>query len=260
MPWHDSTCPYDKDQQLGILSLYRDLKKKRRERSIAKSLKLIQNPKAIREERASAIEFFKNLDDPQLAVPALLKRFDFSLDHGINDTREKESAMEGILRFKDAALPFVREHLAKSNRIAWPIKILQRLAEEAQTIEALEASLDFGEVDFDRDKVDKNYDVLCYLRDFQLPDQGKKLLRFLSAHDERVRFAVTEVILAQNAQEVAKHLEPFLLDESAENTRVRQTVIDAYLEKGWILSLPQIPEGPLAEGVAVSKDRKLKKA
>lgn len=233
---------------MGLLSFFRNLKKKNRERSIAKSLKLVQNPKAIREERASAIEFFCKLDDANIAVPALLKRFEFSLDHGINDTREKEAAMEGVLRFKNLAIPFVREHLANSNRIAWPIKILLKLAEESEAVKALEACLDFGDVDFDRNKVDKNYDILCYLRDFQLPDRGQKLLRFLSAHDERVRFAVTEALLAQNSAEIAKNLEPLLLDESAENIRVRQTIIDAYAEKGWPFSLPELNEGPLQKG------------
>ena len=37
------------------------------------------------------------------AVKSLLQRFDYSLEHGIRDTREKETAMKGILRFEKSA-------------------------------------------------------------------------------------------------------------------------------------------------------------
>ncbi len=245
---------------MGIFTFFKQLKQKQKERSIAKNLKLIQNPKAIREERVAAIEYFKNLPDCAVSVPALLKRFDYSLDHGIYDTREKESAMEGVLSFGKEALPFVQEHLVQSTRIAWPIKLVQKLGDENLTVEILESCLYLKDFEYDRDKIDKNYDILCYLRDYSLKDRGQKLFGFLDTLDERVRFATAEVLIAQNSPDAAKQLEKFISDSSAENTRLHQVVVDAFLERAWPLHL-DIPEGTqVAPGIVVGKDQKLRKA
>ena len=240
-----------------MLNYLKQLRRKHLERSIAKNQKTVQNPKAIREERVAAIEFFKNLKDVTVAVPALLKRFEYSLDHGINDTREKESAMEGVLAFGDKALVFVKDHLIRSSRIAWPIKIFHKIGTERQVIEALEACLYIKDFDFDRDKIDKNYDILCYLRDYALPDKGEKLSPLLEALDERVRFGAAEVLITQDSPVVAEKLEHFLFDTSAENTRVHQAVVEAFLSKGWTIRTDEIPSGALPPGLVLNRDRRL---
>ena len=243
---------------MGLIEKYKQFKKNRLERAVAKNLKTIQNPKAIREDRAAAIDFFKELEDANVAVPSLLKRFDFSLEHGINDTREKESAMEGVLSFKEKALPFVQEHLIRTTRIAWPIKILEALASSETTVSALEACLDYGDVSFDQVRIDKNYDILCYLRDHDLHDKGKKLLHFAKDADERVRFASVEAILKQQDPAVIKELEYCLVDDSSENTRIRQSLIDAYLEHKWtIQNKDSVPTGILCPGVRVNLSHRL---
>ncbi len=246
---------------MGLFTFFKQLKQKQKERAISKNTKLIQNPKAIREERVSAIEYFKNLGDPKIAVPTLLKRFEYSLDHGINDTREKESTMEGILSFGDKALPFVKEHLIQSTRIAWPIKIFQKLASEDRVASALESCLFLRDFDFDRDKIDKNYDILCYLRDYTLPDKGRSLAPLIEALDERVRFATVEVLLTQGEPELLEKLERFLTDTSAENTRVHQVVVDAFVDKGWVTKTLSLADGTqLAPGVFFTKERRLRRA
>ncbi len=247
---------------MGLFTFFRELKQKRQERAIAKNLKLIQNPKTIREERVGAIEFFNNLTEASLAVPALLKRFDYSLDHSINDTREKESAMEGIFRFGAKALPQVKEHLKQSTKIAWPIKIFQKLGNDAQVVNALEDCLDLHDFDFDRDKIDKNYDILCYLRDYTLPDRGEKLLPLLKALDERVRYATVEVLLKQDlAEDYVQKLERFLTDLSPENSRIHQIVLDAFLQNNWTIHSSDIAAGQnLGQGILVTEKKQLRKA
>jgi len=218
---------------VSIFQWFADFKEKRRKRNISSHLKTLQNPKAIREDRMASLEFFNELDDIEVSVNALLKRFNFSIDHGIYDTREKELAMKGIIRFGSDALPLLLAHLKKSDKIAWPIKIYEKLASSHEIAEALEACLDFGDVAFDQNKVDKNYDILCHLRDYKTPDSGEKLLHFLKEHDERLRFAGAEVILAQDSEHLAAKLEHYLLDESAENIRLRQAVTEKYERLKW---------------------------
>lgn len=232
--------------------------KARDERRIQKALTLVKNAKAIREDRVAAIDYFKNLGDMQIAVPALLQRFEYSIEHGINDTREKESAMDGIVAYGQDALPLVKEHLITTNRIAWPIKILKALGHEEQVIEILKSALDFGDVAFDQIKVDKNYDILCYLRDYKLPGFTEKLAHFLVDHDERVRFACAEVLVDQDDPQVPELLERFIGDSSPDNTRIRQAVVEAFLRHQWPLKHPErFPDRRIVEGLIVNANNRL---
>src|ERR671921_526851 len=94
----------------------------RKTKRVERAAKLITNAKAIRDDRWAALEFLAHgLDNAEEALPALLPRFEYSLEHGINDTREKELAMKGIVRQGERAIPYVKEWLQKTSRIAWPI-------------------------------------------------------------------------------------------------------------------------------------------
>jgi HEAT repeat protein len=243
---------------VGLFDRFKDYRKQRDDRKISKSLSVIRNPKAIKEDRQAAIEYFKGLDDPHTAVPALLQRFEYSLEHGINDTREKEACMEGIIAHGEPALPHVREHLLTTSRIAWPIKTLKALGKEEQVIDILKDALDFEDVRFDQAKVDKNYDILCYMIDYKLPGFADKLVHFLADPDERVRFAATEVLIEQDDSSVPHALEHFIGDESPDNTRIRRSVIEAFLRHGWQLKNPEkYPNRQVVGPLFVNKDDKL---
>ena len=240
---------------MGLFNKLKDMGEKRTDKRIAKSINLIKNSKAIKEDRWNAILFFKELGRPEVAVPALLQRFEYSLEHGINDTREKEATLEAIKSYGDDALTFVNNHLTETNRIAWPIKTLKALGSEDQVSEVLQDALVFEDVAFDQAKVDKNYDILCYLADYQIPEGSDRLAHFLNDPDERVRFACAEVMSHQDDQKVARHLQPFLQDESSENTRLRQTVLTAFARNKWRVSdLHAFPNGRIDERYKVSKE------
>jgi hypothetical protein len=202
---------------------------------IAKAAEVVKNAKAIRDDRVAAIEFIaSDVKDPTKAIPVLLTRYEFSLEHGINDSREKETCMEAIVSHKEKALPFVLEHLKSTTRIAWPIKILKALGDsEDHVVECLLSVLNLEDVSFDQAQTDKNYDILCHLADYKKPGLVEKVAHFLKDPDERVRYATAEVMMEQDFQEARKYIEPILSDINPDNSRIRQTVIRKYLESGW---------------------------
>ncbi len=246
---------------MGIIAGYRNFIKKRRDKSIEKNSALLANAKAIREERVAAIEFFVTLAEVEKAVPALLRRFEYSLEHGINDTREKEAVMAGIVNFGEKAAPLIAEHLRSTYRIAWPIKTYKKLADEAKVRAALIACLDFADVSLDQQRVDKNYDILCYLHEYQLDEEMiTSLFAFLNNLDERVRFAAVEALVEQQAHQeaIARRLEIFVLDRTPENSRIHQAVVAAFLQQQWTLSDRQLFKvGPLGSGLQVSESYQL---
>lgn len=249
---------------MGIFSKLKSLTESNKEKRYEKAGRMVKNAKAIREDRQAAISFLaEDANDANVAVPLLMQRFEYSLEHGINDTREKELAMKGIVRFGGQALSLVQAHLKDTTRIAWPIKIIKEMGTEGEVIEALYGALNFGEISFDQAAVDKNYDVLCYLRDYQVPQFIEKMGHFLQDQDERVRFAASEVLLEQQSgqDKVAALLEPFLFDDSAENRRIKQTTLKAFVEHNWKLKDPKAYEGKsIAPGVVIQPDGHLKLA
>lgn len=239
---------------MGIWDSIKNFFAGRREKKVERSARLVKNPKAVREDRLAAIEYLSRIDEASDAVPALLQRFEYSLEHGINDAREKESAFEGILRHKEAAVPLVKEHLKVTTRIAWPIKILTKLTVEHDLVVILLESLNYDDVSFDQAVVDKNYDILCYLSDFKLPGMAEKIAHFLDDPDERVRFAAVEVLVNLETPGINRQLEKFITDESSENRRLRATVIEAFVRHKWPVEEPKrFGEAPIVEGVFVSK-------
>lgn len=238
---------------MGLLKKWQDFRSDRKDKQIARNLKYIQNPKAIKEDRNAAIDYFRGHSDPAIAVPALLKRFEYSLEHGINDSREKESCLEGIVKFGSAALPLTIEHLQKTFRIAWPIKVLNKIGSEDQVIDALKSCLDYNDIAFDQQRVDKNYDILCFLADYKIPRFANKLQHFLSYHDERVRYAAVEVMVAQSDPEIPGMIEHYLNDLSAENTRIHQCVVNAFVRNKWPLRQREnIAPGALGQRIIIS--------
>jgi hypothetical protein len=244
---------------MGLLDKYRDYQETRRKKRIEKAIKTIKNPKAIREDRWASLTFLgEGLDSAAEAVPALLCRFEYSLEHGINDTREKELTLKSVVRFGDDALPFLKDWLRSTTRIAWPIKAIKEIGDTETIVETLKQALNFGDVTFDQSAVDKNYDILCYLREYPLEGYYKEIAHFLQDPDERVRFAATEVLISQDTPEVKSYLEAFLADDSSENRRIKQAVVQAFIKNGWTIDQQlEIPDGPIMDGVYLNDKRQL---
>lgn len=231
------------------------------ERRKAKYCRAAKNPRAMKEDRWLALTALGEYDDPQFAVPALLARFEYNLDNGILDTREKEQAMKSLMRYdKEVVLAIAREHLRRTDHIAWTAKILLQLGGEKEVASALLACLDFGDdVAFDRAKVDKNYDILCHLHDFDVADLSRDIVHFLDDNDERVRFATAEILIKQKADYAPELLEKFISDDSAENTRLRQSVLAAFIANSWeIKNRHAFRKSSAAQEATLGKNGKLK--
>ena len=238
---------------MGIFDRVRGFSESRRSSRMEKATRVASNPKASKEDRMASLQLLASLDDGSEAVKRLLPRFNFSLEHGIIDTREKEVAMTGILRFEKSAIPMLQDWIKASSKIAWPIKILKKLGSDEEVVDVLKSALVFEDVSFDQGATDKNYDILCYLRDYKLGDFSMELVKLIQASDERVRFACVEALIEQRNQELAPALEHFMVDHSSENIRIRQSVIKAFQELSWKVSnVGKIAEA--AEGIHVLKD------
>lgn len=178
------------------------------------------------------------------AVEALLQRFTFRIDLGIEDDREKELASAAILRAGKEAVTPVRAFLATSERIAWPVRILRQLVSLEMLVGDLLALLETMHVGYERDP-ERKLDTIVKLGELDDPRIAPEVVRFLEDANERVRFSAVETIVAQRLDDSntyrigssSRYVKERLLDLAAreESVRVRVLVFKAFDSGGWSL-------------------------
>jgi hypothetical protein len=146
-----------------------------------------------KDQRLEAIQALENLP-AQYAIPQLLKRFDLVVESGLLDTREKEMCMKIILTHGENAKDFVKDALMFKTRLAWPIRMAEKLFSQDEYMTLLLNNLNSNMEVFDEDTLERNAEILLALR--EIPDLKivLKAEEFLSCRDENVRMAALECI------------------------------------------------------------------
>ena len=219
-----------------IIDRYKNFKKNSLEKRINSYQQLIRKNNVHKVERKAAIDFFCDFPQhPDKCTQALLKRFDFSDDNSIIDSREKQACLEGIISKGDQAIEVLKEHILNSFYIAWPFKALSALEDSIKVIEILNQALSPDGDQFDQKNTEKNYDILCHLLDFDQKFDFLKVSKFLNHHDEKLRLCAVEILVKHDDHPYEKRLENFIYDQSTENRRIHHVVINAYIENNWKL-------------------------
>jgi len=199
---------------------------------LSKHVARVGNKRAQKHERWESIQVLAN-DGSDEAIRALLTRFAVRVDPSITDGEEKNAAFLGVVQNGEAALGPVRDFLASSETLAWPMKIIRELQSEEEVTTTLLELLSKMDTEYERDP-QKKIDVIASFEEHKDPRIVDAVIRFLDDMNETVRFHAAGAILAQDEADAA--LEPmtkaFLAEESV---RVRMRMLDGYVERGWRL-------------------------
>lgn len=238
---------------MGLLDFFG---RKSGNRSLEKHAKRAGDKRAQAADRWGSLQSLADMKSPE-AVAALLQRFTFRVDPSITDQEEKELAFQGILSAGEVAVAPVRSYLKEADAIAWPVRILDEIECEAVVVEALIGLLADMDTEYERDP-QRKIDVLAQLEARQDPQVVEAVTPFLEDVNETVRFHAAGAILAQSDAEASKARLIELL-ATDEGTRVRGSVLDAFIERGWDLGdrakdvQPNLPPGYIIDGSAVRK-------
>jgi len=151
-----------------------------------------------KDQRLEAIESLQGLTAEQ-SVPQLLKRFEISVDSGLQDNKEKEQCLKIIVDFGDKSKPFIQAVLAKERKISWPIKIAEKLFSHEEYVNLLLSNLSSHVAEFDESSLERNEEILLALKDVKEADDKivDKVTEFLSCRDDNVRMASLECLEEQ---------------------------------------------------------------
>jgi hypothetical protein len=152
-----------------------------------------------KDQRLEAIEALETLP-PESSVPQLVKRFEMVVDSGLIDTREKEMCMNIIVTHGENSKPFIYEALKIQKRIAWLIKIAEKIFTREEYVNLLLENLSQDMEFFDEDVLARNEEILLALREIHDVRIVQRAKEFLSCRDETVRMAALECLENQASQ------------------------------------------------------------
>jgi HEAT repeat protein len=180
-------------------------------------------------DRQEAIQALSELATAE-AVEVLLKRFTFHMDPSITDQEEKDAAFRGILRAGRDAVDPVRGFAAKAESLAWPMKIVKAIVDEAEYVEELLRWLSKWDTEYAK-FVDPKVQILAELEEHRHPRIREEVERFLEDVNEPARFHAAATLVAQDDAAAVPALAKLLLDE--ESVRVRTKVAEGLAMRAW---------------------------
>lgn len=152
-----------------------------------------------KDQRMEAIEVLER-QPPEIAIPELLKRFELVVESGLQDTKEKELCLEAILKHPDDAKPFVIHYAQSKRRLAWVLRIAEKILPKEEYLNLLLNNLNSDVLEFDDDTRERNLDILLALKETQSPRITEKVSEFIQSGDDDTQMSALECLEAQ-----AKH-------------------------------------------------------
>ncbi len=197
---------------------------------------LKKHAERVANKRAQAIDRWESIqalirDGGPEAIAALLPRFTFYVDPSITDQEEKDAVFEGVLRAGEHAIPVVRAFMETSESLSWPLKLMDRLAEQQTVVAALLELLAPWDTEYARDP-QRKIQLLAALEERKDARTAAAVARFLRDANETVRFqAVTAIFAQDNAGDFRESLQECVRSE--ESVRVRNRIFEGFLQQGW---------------------------
>ncbi len=179
-----------------------------------------------------------------VAVPALLKRFTFSIEPSITDQDEREIAFHGVVAAGEDALPSLRAFCSNAESVTWPLRIMREILDDEQLAGEIIELLAEWDTEYHRNPEPKAQ-LLGALERVKDARVCSGVERFLEDFDEPTRFQAVGTFLAQDAPEATGPLARALVREEAVRTRNR--IAEGLAMRGWIV--PEAERAPLAKNL-----------
>ncbi|MBN2798913.1 MAG: HEAT repeat domain-containing protein [Deltaproteobacteria bacterium] len=221
------------------------------EKKIARHTRRVTNRDAQPEDREASARWLADHGAPE-ALMGLMARFDMNLEHQLKDKGEKELVFSLLLDKGHSALGPIRSWLKRGRQFAFPLRLLEEMegreAAVAQAFEMLQV-----EADKDDFKPEKKTGILVWLAEVHDPRVFELVPHFLKDFDEGVRYAASEVLVAQRDDRAREPLLGLLSNPDEESNRLKVRVTEIFVARGWQVdaSLQEL----LPQGFTVRNDR-----
>jgi len=169
------------------------------------------------------------------AYVALLRRFTMNASKSIDDEEEKGWLYRRLTAVGKPMLGPIKSFCKDAEGIAWALRIVEDVANEAEEWEIIDALLELHPPVYERDAAAK-LQMLTHLKEIEDERVRDILTLYLADPDENVRFFCIEALI-DNAEEEAKPALVGQLGKADEDSiRLRSRILDGLADLAWDLS------------------------
>jgi hypothetical protein len=198
---------------------------------VDKLIKTATNPYAQSADRYHAMEQLLS-DASQEALVGLLRRFTMVSTKSIEDEEEKGWVYRQLSGLGPKVLEPTKTFCIESDNIAWALRIVEDVADEAQEWDILDALLERHPPGYERDP-SKKLQLLTHLAEIEDPQVPRILERYLEDPDEQIRYFVVEQLFDFGDEDSREPLLKRLLNPEEESMRVRTKILDGLADSAW---------------------------
>ncbi len=204
----------------------------RQKSRLDKLIKTATSPYTQSAERYGAMEQMLS-DGSEEALIGIFRRFTIVSTKSIEDEEEKGWAYRQLRDRGASILPIAQTFCLEYDNVAWALRVIEDVADDAQEWGILDALLDKHPPGYERDP-NKKLQILTHLADIDDPKVAEYLAGYVEDADEGIRFFAVEQLLDIADEE---HGKPALIERlcnaEEDSVRLRTKILDGLADLGW---------------------------
>jgi hypothetical protein len=217
-----------------------------KEKSLQKTIERATNKLAQQPDRWGALEKLKE-DGTEEALVGLCRRFAITSMKGVEDEAEKNWVVDTLIQKGDAAMTPVVRYMKTAEHLAFPLRVLERVAPRDRVIEVADELFASETPGYVR-MPDRRIDLLRWFSEWKPATDDEvvgKLTPYVTDFDENVRFAAIDGMASRDPAKIAGPLIAALLRPEEESGRIKRTIVE-------VLVACKAPLGDQAAAVAAA--------
>jgi hypothetical protein len=215
-----------------------------KEKSLQRTVEKATNKLAQQADRWGALEKLKE-DGTEAALLGLCRRFAVTSMKGVEDEAEKLWVVDTLVAKGDAALAPLVRYMKNAEQLAFPLRVLERIAPREKVIEVADELFASEAPGYVR-MPERRIDLLRWFSEWKPVTDDEVISRFtpyVTDFDENVRFVAIDGMATRDPAKIAPPLIAALLRPEEESGRIKRTIVE-------VLEKSQAPLGDKAAAVA----------
>jgi hypothetical protein len=230
-----------------------------KEKSLDKTIAKATNKLSQQVDRWSALERLKEVGSEE-ALFGLCKRFGITSSKGVEDEAEKNWVVDTLVAAGALALPPLVRYMTKAEQLAFPLKVLERIAPREKVLEVADALFASEPPGYVR-LPERRIDLIRWFSEWKPATDDEVVARlspYVGDFDENSRFAAIDGMAGRDPAKIGPPLIAALIRPEEESGRIKRTIVEV-LEKSKVPlgdqadAVTAVLTGPLEEDFKVEK-------
>jgi HEAT repeat protein len=223
-----------------------------KERALQRTIKKATNKLAQSPDRWAAMEKLRDAGSEE-ALYHLFRRFSFASLKMVDDEQEKAWVVQSMVAMGERCLPAMRRYMKSSPTIAYPLRILEDVADHDKALEIIDELLAVEEPGYTRDPA-RRIQIIDWLAEWKLGSDEEvveRIVPYLADFDEGVRFAAVEAISQRPVPRAAEPLVKALINDKEDSGRLKVRIAEVLSDNNLDLCGHKKEVAPLLEELLI---------